>query len=184
MKDTFYYDPTSPSCLRWARTSYSGRGNKKPQALKDDPAGSLNGRGQYEVFFNGRLYQCHRIVYEITVGEIPEGILIDHIDGNRSNNLIDNLRLADYTLNARNRKKSSKNTTGITGVYPDISSKTKQLTGYCASWQEIDGRRSTKRFSIKQYGEDCLNAAKWWRELMIDFLNADGAGYTEDHGKR
>lgn len=184
MKQTFYYDPSSPSGLRWARDSFSGKGNKKLQVIAGSVAGSLNQSGQYEVWFEGRLHQCHRIVYQLCIGELPDDKLIDHIDGNRSNNKIENLRIADYKTNARNRKKSIKNTTGVTGVYPDVSSKTKELIGYCASWQNLDGTRSTKRFSIKQYGDDCLNAAKWWREMMIDFLNADGAGYTEDHGKR
>lgn len=182
MKDTFYYDATSPSGLRWARTSYSGRSNGKPQAIKDEPAGSLNNSGHYEVWFRGRLQQCHRIVYELEVGQIPEGKIIDHVDGDRSNNKVENLRVVDYAVNARNRKKSVKNTTGVTGVYPD--KKKGELVGYCASWQNLDGSRSTKRFSFVRYGDEAFEAAKWYREVMIDFLNADGAGYTDDHGKR
>lgn len=184
MKETFLYDPTSPSGLVWARNSFSGKLNKKLQSKLGEPAGSLNQNGQYEVWYEGRLHQCHRIVYELCVGEIPEGMFIDHIDGNRANNCIENLRVVDFKINARNRKKSSKNTTGVTGVYPDVNSRTKQLLGYVASWQNLDGTRSIKRFPLKDYGEDCIDAARWWRELMIDFLNADGAGYTDDHGKR
>ena len=48
-------------------------------------------------------------------GSLPEQI--DHIDGNRSNNRIENLRPANSSQNACNRKKSSINTSGIKGVH-------------------------------------------------------------------
>lgn len=184
MEDTFYYDPTSPSALRWKRSSYSGKSNGKLQVSQGDIAGSLNGSSQYEVWFEGRLQQCHRIVYQLEVGPISDGKIIDHINGDRSDNKIENLRVVDYITNSRNRKKSVKNRTGITGVYQDLN-KRGELVGYVASWQLLEGyKRDYKRFSFSTYGEDALNAAKWWRELMIDFLNADGAGYTPNHGLR
>lgn len=182
ISETFIYDENSPSCLKWARDSYSGNG--KLQVSKGDYAGSLNKSGQYEVWYQGRLQQCHRLVYELHKGPIAEGMLIDHIDGNRSNNLISNLRTVDYKINSRNRKKSIANKTGVTGVYQCFD-KQKNLVGYIASWQLTEGYKSdSKRFTFKEYGEDALNAAAYWRDMMIDFLNADGAGYTEDHGIR
>jgi hypothetical protein len=43
-------------------------------------------------------------------------MFIDHIDGDRANNKIENLRLCDKTQNARNRKRCKRNTTGVKGV--------------------------------------------------------------------
>ena len=44
----------------------------------------------------------HRVIFEMHNGAIPEGLQIDHIDRNPSNNLIGNLRLATGSENRRN----------------------------------------------------------------------------------
>lgn len=44
----------------------------------------------------------HRLVWETFKGEIPEGMVIDHIDGNRSNNSLSNLRLVTQSENMDN----------------------------------------------------------------------------------
>ena len=51
---------------------------------------------------NGKEYRAHRIIWSLHNGEIPKGMLIDHIDGNRQNNKIENLRLATRTQNNTN----------------------------------------------------------------------------------
>jgi hypothetical protein len=45
-------------------------------------------------------------------------VLVDHRDGERSNNRWDNLRLATDQQNGQNRKACSRSTTGIVGVVP------------------------------------------------------------------
>ncbi|MGU3904773.1 HNH endonuclease [Escherichia coli] len=51
-------------------------------------------------------------------GDIPEGMEIDHINGIRHDNRIENLRLVKKSANQRNRIKLSKNnSSGISGVY-------------------------------------------------------------------
>ena len=49
----------------------------------------------------GRKYLAHRIVWLITTGSWPS--IIDHIDGDRGNNRIDNLRSVDAKCNMQNR---------------------------------------------------------------------------------
>lgn len=44
----------------------------------------------------------HRAVWEYHNGEIPKDRVIDHINRNRSDNRIENLRLATYRLNRQN----------------------------------------------------------------------------------
>ena len=44
----------------------------------------------------------HQLVWETFVGEIPEGLEIDHIDTDKTNNRLDNLRVTDRAGNMRN----------------------------------------------------------------------------------
>ena len=49
-----------------------------------------------------KVFRFHRLVYEAYYGEIPENLCIDHIDNNKQNNNIDNLRLASISENICN----------------------------------------------------------------------------------
>jgi hypothetical protein len=49
-------------------------------------------------------------------GEIPDGMEIDHINGDRGDNRLENLRLATRVQNSINTRVSSRNKTGYKGV--------------------------------------------------------------------
>jgi len=78
-------------------------------------AGSILNSGYCSIVFNGTRYQAHRLVYLLHHGYLPE--YIDHIDGNRLNNLIANLRPATKSQNALNKRFDAKNTSGFRNVY-------------------------------------------------------------------
>lgn len=93
---------------------------KKP----GDLAGHLNNHGYIEVRYNRTTYQGHRIAWYLHTGTDPGTMSIDHIDGNRSNNCISNLRLATAAQNAQNSKKPiSAKTSKYKGVswYPRLA---------------------------------------------------------------
>lgn len=65
---------------------------------------------------DGAYIKAHRYIWEQANGPIPEGYLVDHIDGDIHNNALSNLRLATLTENNRNARLSSRNTTGVKGL--------------------------------------------------------------------
>jgi len=67
------------------------------------------------VYFNGRNYLVHRLIWLITYGEWPKGE-IDHIDGNGLNNNLENLRDVSGAENNRNQRLYNTNTSGRCGV--------------------------------------------------------------------
>ena len=68
----------------------------------------------YQVIINGKHYLTHRIVFMMHHGYLPQ--FVDHIDRNRSNNKIENLREASLEQNAQNAKVRKDATSGVKGV--------------------------------------------------------------------
>jgi hypothetical protein len=62
---------------------------------------SITGKGYLSGRINGRTYRVHRLVFLYFHGFMPPQI--DHIDGNRQNNQIENLRKATSAQNNQNR---------------------------------------------------------------------------------
>ena len=73
--------------------------------------------GYVLVRYKRRLRRAHCIIWEMHNGPVPKGMVIDHDDRNRTNNRIDNLNLVTQLQNNRNKTKSKRNTSGVTGVY-------------------------------------------------------------------
>lgn len=71
-------------------------------------AGTKNTKGYRRVYFDGKTHAVHRVIWQMFNGEIPDGMQIDHIDGNPLNNKIENLRLATSKQNSLNRAYKNK----------------------------------------------------------------------------
>lgn len=63
----------------------------------------------------GRCEFAHRVIWAIAKGKWPDD-QIDHIDGDRANNCLRNLREATCSQNHMNRPTQANNTSGIKGV--------------------------------------------------------------------
>lgn len=80
-------------------------------------AGTRDSQGYVQIAISvprHRIYRAHRLAWAYVFGVWPK--LIDHIDGNKSNNAISNLRIATQRQNTANQKRRRTNTSGFKGV--------------------------------------------------------------------
>ncbi len=88
---------------------------------------SLNNHGYYSVFLcdtgHKRNFQIHRLIAKAFIPNLLKKPCVDHIDNNRTNNNLNNLRWVTYQENQMNSKISIKNTSGFKGVCYDRQSK-------------------------------------------------------------
>jgi len=78
-------------------------------------AGSPDGRGYIRIYINGEKCKAHRLAWFYVTGEKPEG-LVDHDDGDGTNNKWRNLNHVTSSGNSKNLAKYKSNTSGVTGV--------------------------------------------------------------------
>ncbi len=186
-----YYDETSPSCLRRQTDWLSGMGHRIKKASKGDVLGgilvSTKGYRRWAVKIAGKTSIVSRIIWELFNGKIPEGMQIDHINGDSTDNRISNLRCVTSKTNSHNQKKRSTNTSGVTGVdlLVNTNKAGKQNLYWKAQWNDLTGKRCAKTFSVEKFGYDeAFKMACNYRSLMVAALIEEGAHYTDTHGVR
>ena len=104
LRELFYYEDGN---LYWKEVT----GRRKP-----GPIGCLNKSTGYICHsVDGKYCMLHRLIFMHQYGVLPE--FVDHIDGDRTNNRVENLRSATRTQNAFNRKRPAHNKSGVKGVH-------------------------------------------------------------------
>ena len=86
----------------WWNTRYAGK-----------EAGSTSKGGYLSLRVYGEHIPAHRVAWAVVHGRWPKGV-IDHIDGDRQNNRLDNLRDISFVQNLQNRLVLPE--TGVVGV--------------------------------------------------------------------
>ena len=74
------------------------------------------GSDKTQIKLAGKTLYAHRIIWEMVHGPIPDGLEIDHINGDGRDNSLKNLRLVTSVENSKNMPKPRTNTSGIVGV--------------------------------------------------------------------
>ena len=100
------YEPTT-GFFAWFKAT---RGRKSAIGV-----GSVDTGGYLRISVNGKRYLAHRLAWFYTHGVWPDQE-IDHINRDRLDNRLCNLREATVSQNRQNRPKMSRNTSGIKGV--------------------------------------------------------------------
>lgn len=129
-----------------------------------DIAGTRHHSGYLHVKVDGKKYQLHRLAWYFTHGYLPE--FIDHINHNRADNRIDNLREVSREENAKNHTRRKDNTSGFTGI----------------NWSKNDNewivriQSSNKRINIGRF-KDLDKAVVALKDARIKY------GFHKNHGK-
>lgn len=154
LRELFLYDPKKGILRR-----RSGR-------RAGHPCGTLFSTGHLQVGIGRKMAGVHRIAWALYHGEYP-AVEIDHINGNGADNRISNLRLATSAQNNQNRRLSSRNKSGVKGVFRVKSGK---------PWRVCIGHGCGKYYitQFDDFAEAALHASEMRQKLHSEFAN-DGA---------
>lgn len=106
IKELFDYDQVTGNLI-WKVT-------KSPTAPSGSIAGSTNAKGHINLQIDKKMYAAHQIVFMLHHGMIPNEI--DHINGIKADNRIENLRPCTSSQNKGNIQLLSSNQSGYRGV--------------------------------------------------------------------
>jgi hypothetical protein len=167
LSEYIYYDETSATKLRWAKDI------KFTKFKLGDEAGCSNNKSYSTIVINRVNYRVHRLVYCMYHKiNLSENLVVDHTDGNKSNNCIENLRLVSQSENCKNKKHTGSNTI-FQNIYEDqkrmrftarYSENLKSKTIHF-SYRQDSIRKTDRHFNSR---EEAMNAAIIFREKLIE----------------
>jgi len=160
LRKVFYYSEDSKTYLKHKVDKRGGIYGQVLLALKDTDAGRICPNGYASVKYKDIEMRAHRVIYCIChqVDVDPE-LVIDHIDRNKLNNNINNLRLVSTSDNIKNKIHKESNTS-----YQNISESTVRMV-FQVSFRD-NKRKVSRFFSYNPRGHK--NSGNW-------FLNRDEA---------
>lgn len=101
----------------------------------------------------GEPWLAHRTVWWLITAEWPW--VVDHINGNKADNRIANLRNGPPKLNARNRPLHKKNTSGVSGVWYNARTSKWQTTisgDFLGNFDTLEEAAVARKAAETQYG--------------------------------
>jgi len=138
------------------------KGKKRIKAGR--AAGSISGTGYINIKFNQKTYLAHRLIYLYHHGYLPE--ILDHINGVKTDNRIENLREATANQNQYNRVLNANNTSGYKGVtYNKLRNKwqakvkANNVYKHLGLFEDIeDAAMAVSKYRLKVHGEFAKHA--------------------------
>lgn len=136
---------------------YSNSKHAKGKKLKQ----SINSKGYLISFMNGKTHLIHSLVAKFILGERPQGLCVNHIDGNKTNNAPSNL---EYVTLAENTKHSMR--TGLhIGNRPELIStykdgRTRDKVKYKKEWYIKNRQQVLTRVKNNYYAKKQLDSNK------------------------
>ena len=145
LRSIFHYDATGGVLTR-----ITARGNRRAGAQ----VGVMSSHGYLTVEIEGRQFGVHRVAWAIYFGCWPE-LQLDHIDGNRTNNRIANLREATVSQNIANSRNYERKHRLPRGVYVQRGRITARVNEtYLGQFKTVEAAAVAAREARKQlYGE-------------------------------
>lgn len=158
MRDDRYYQRLLSAALEQYEISSPHRGliRRHPRAMRATQASKYK-----RIACLGQTHLEHRLVWLMAYGQWPDGE-IDHINGDKQDNRLSNLRLVDHKTNGFNKGASKRSATGIRGIY---KSGKKFLVLFVRDGRRIEGGRHEtieaanivlRQKLIEEYGDEAL----------------------------
>lgn len=163
VREFLSYDPIT-GALKWktrARKWFpSDRGcNAWNAHYANKPAfTALDNHGYRKGLIFRKTYQAHRIAFTIFHGRQPAEY-IDHINGDKADNRIINLREVTLSENSKNQKRSSTNTSGFQGVHWNTNMRkwqvyirSQNVRHHLGFFVSLDAAVEARKFAERKFG--------------------------------
>lgn len=129
---------------------------------------------RYTVNINKTHYQVSRLVWSaFNNSEIPEGMVIDHIDCNPTNNIPENLQCITYGLNSKRASEFNrgKHRNGIIGSrFQTFDINTVSNIKYLFS-KGYNSDYISKKLGISYKNTRCVIKGKSWKYIYLDYIS-------------
>lgn len=163
-RETVIIEPSDDwKVMPFCNTYLVGRNGQIYNTYTQKMVKGTNRNGYLRMQIDGKFYSVHRLVYETFFGEIPEGMVIDHINGIRDDNRIENLRCITQSENAMNAQSNGHKCQHKVGQY-EINSDVliKEYPSFAAAAREMGVSSGAIISAAKRNGTSC---GYKWKEL-------------------
>jgi hypothetical protein len=168
--ELLFYNPRTGRLFWRPRAEEKDRRDKRWNSMFAGKEAGTPCLGYRYLFYNGRKYLAHRVIWAIAYGEYPR-FFIDHINGKRSDNRLANLRDVTRGENQKNMTLPKNNKSGVMGV--SWYSKEKKWVAEISTGR-VAGKRNSVRLGRFDDKNDAI-AARKAAEIAL--------GYHPNHGR-